>query len=205
MECLGGGDAVVARAREYAAAGDLRFAATLLDHVVLAEPGHSGARGELASVYRRLGYASADGGRRNAYLTAALELQGELPKTDRAVAPEAVSALAVDQIVDSLAARVNGPRAWEMHLVMDWSLVEESRVWRLTLSNGALTSRSFAEGEQPPGAPAGLSLTLSRTQLMAMLGGAPLEGVDLQGDPAILGRLVSVLDAPDLMPGPLAP
>ncbi|MCZ2523462.1 alkyl/aryl-sulfatase [Streptomyces sp. HB2AG] len=205
VECLGGGDAVVARAREYAAAGDLRFAATLLDHVVLAEPGHSEARGELASVYRRLGYASADGGRRNAYLTAALELQGELPKTDRDVDPEAVSALTVDQIVDSLAARVNGPRAWEMHLVMDWSLVEESRVWRLTLSNGALTSRSFAEGEQPPGAPAGLSLTLSRTQLMAMLGGAPLEGVDLQGDPAILGRLVSVLDAPDLMPGPLAP
>ena len=40
VECLGGTDAVVAKARQYADSGDLRFAAELLNHAVFADPGH---------------------------------------------------------------------------------------------------------------------------------------------------------------------
>ena len=42
VDCLGGVDAMVAKARQYVDAGDLRFAAELLSHAVFAEPGHDG-------------------------------------------------------------------------------------------------------------------------------------------------------------------
>ncbi|NEE53586.1 alkyl/aryl-sulfatase, partial [Streptomyces sp. SID8455] len=44
VECMGGADAVVAKARDYAEAGDPRFAATLLNHVVFADASHAAAR-----------------------------------------------------------------------------------------------------------------------------------------------------------------
>lgn len=57
----GGVDALVAKAREYAAAGDLRFAATLLDHAVFADPAHTEAKSALAEVYTRLGHGAENG------------------------------------------------------------------------------------------------------------------------------------------------
>ena len=44
VECMGGADAVVEKAAAYAAEGDLRFAAELLDRVVFADPGHAAAK-----------------------------------------------------------------------------------------------------------------------------------------------------------------
>ena len=38
VDCIGGADAVVAKARQYVDAGDLRFAAELLNHAVFADP-----------------------------------------------------------------------------------------------------------------------------------------------------------------------
>lgn len=50
VECMGGTDAVISKANKFADGGDLRFAATLLDHVVAAEPDHAVARSTLANV-----------------------------------------------------------------------------------------------------------------------------------------------------------
>src|SRR5262249_60285515 len=52
VDCLGGTDAVVAQARHYADAGDLRFAAELLNHAVFADPASAAAKDLLAAVYQ---------------------------------------------------------------------------------------------------------------------------------------------------------
>ena len=75
VECMGGADAVVTQADGYAAAGDLRFAAELLDRVVFADPGNGEAKELLAAVYDRLAYGAENATWRNFYLTGAQELR----------------------------------------------------------------------------------------------------------------------------------
>ncbi|MEV0963639.1 alkyl sulfatase dimerization domain-containing protein [Streptomyces sp. NPDC049910] len=190
----GGSAAVTARAREYAAQGDLRFAATLLNHAVFAEPDSAEAREALASVYERLGRGAENATWRNIYLTGALELRHRPPPVT--LHSRMGTALTVDQILDTMAVRIDGPRAWDEHLVLDLRVTDEQQTWRLTLSHGALTHRSTPPGQRPAGdAPA--TLTLTRLQLLALANGEQ-EDIATQGDPGVLPRLLGLLDTPDL-------
>ncbi|MDX3074312.1 alkyl/aryl-sulfatase [Streptomyces sp. NPDC088354] len=196
VDCLGGVDATVAKAGEYADAGDLRFAATLLNHAVFADPGHTTARGELAAVYVRLGHGCENGPWRNFYLMGAKELRDGISPTPTATpGPDLTAALTVDQLIDSLAIRVNGPRAWDTHLTIDWRLTDEHRTWHLTLSNGALTHYSTQDGR--PNRHADLTLTLTRPELQRLLAGGRFDGIEHEGDLKVVTTLVGLLDGPD--------
>ncbi|MFG2820504.1 alkyl/aryl-sulfatase [Kitasatospora sp. NPDC048365] len=193
----GGIAAITAKGREYAAAGDLRFAATLLNHAVFAQPDHHPAREALAEVYDRLGRGAENGTWRNFYLTAAMELRGTLAKVDINLGnPEVAVALTIEQLIDSLAIRIDGPRAWDTRLTVDWRITDLKQAWRLTLSNGALTYRTLPPAADPEH-PADLTLTLTKPQLLGVLAGKGLDGITLDGDPTVLARLVALLDTPD--------
>ncbi|WP_067855792.1 alkyl/aryl-sulfatase [Nocardia shimofusensis] len=193
----GGVDAIVAKGREYADRDDLRFAATLLNHAVFAEPGHDGARAALAEVYRRLGHGAENGVWRNFYLVGARELRHDVtPAMLDNADPEMLSALTVDMIIDALAVRIDGPRAAESPFVMDWKLTDENRVIRLTSSNGALTHRT-ATPEAPLRGSADLTLTLDKPKLLGILAGAGIDGVDIDGDPTLLATFTACLDTAD--------
>jgi len=56
--------------------GDDRWAAILLNNLVLAQPGNTGAKEALAGVYDQMGYQAESSLWRNMYLTAAAELRG---------------------------------------------------------------------------------------------------------------------------------
>ncbi|WP_227998932.1 alkyl/aryl-sulfatase [Nocardia australiensis] len=193
----GGLDAIVAKGRSYAHAGDLRFAATLLNHAVFAEPGSSTAKEALAEVYERLGYGAENATWRNFYLTGAHELRGGPPSSMFDMTnPEMATALTVEMIIDSLAVRIDGPKAADQGMVMDWKLTDENRVVRLTLSNGALTHRTATPAAPHLGA-ADLTITLTKPQLLEMLVGHGLTGIDIDGDPHVLSTLIGLLDAPN--------
>ncbi|MBT2235126.1 alkyl/aryl-sulfatase [Nonomuraea sp. NEAU-A123] len=192
VECLGGGKAVVALARGYLKEHDLRFAAQLLNHAVFADEGNKEARDLLAEVYTRLGHAAENGTWRNVYLTGALELSdGVVPAATERAAPGLVDALGVDQILDSIALRVDGPRAWNESLSIDWHLTDLGERYRITLSNGALIQRA-----DPPDGPVDLTLRLTKAQLLGLLAGRGVERVEREGDIGVLRRLVAVLDHP---------
>nr|WP_062336422.1 alkyl sulfatase dimerization domain-containing protein [Herbidospora sakaeratensis] len=189
VECLGGPDATVARATRYIQDGDLRFAATLLNHAVFAAPGHHEARRRLTEVYTRLGQGAENGTWRNFYLTGALELTakralGSGPETASA---DVLTALSLDQLLEAVAIRVNGPKAWNETLSIDWNLTDTGELRRTTLSNGALIIG--------PGGPADLSLRLTKPEFLAVLNGR--EPGDHEGDLGVLTRLLSLLDDPD--------
>ncbi|WP_210746867.1 alkyl/aryl-sulfatase [Nocardia speluncae] len=193
----GGIDAIVAKGRQYAADGDLRFAATLLQHAVFAEPEHDGAKQELANVYRRLGHGAENGPWRNFFLVGAEELRtGPSPMATSTAGPEMLTALTLNMIVDSLAVRIDGPRAAAADFIMDWELTDEHRVHRLTLSNGALTHRT-PTAETPALGPADLTLTLTKAQLLTAVSGGGFEGVTMKGDERLLQTFIGLLDTPD--------
>jgi alkyl sulfatase BDS1-like metallo-beta-lactamase superfamily hydrolase len=79
------------------------------------------------------------------------------------------AALTVEQLFDSVAIRVNGPKAWSEHLTIDWHLTDLGERYRMTLSNGVLVHYP-----NPGPGTADLAFTLTKPQLLAMLaGGAP--------------------------------
>ncbi|MFE9242967.1 alkyl/aryl-sulfatase [Nocardiopsis sp. NPDC006938] len=192
VECMGGVDEVLSRAAEFRDRGDLRFAATLLNHAVFAEPGDERAREALAGVYERLGFGSENGTWRNFYLQGAAELRQGRPDLPSNLGTGMAAALSVDQLFESLAIRVNGPRAWDERFAVDWVFTDLDTTYRTTLSNGALTTR-----EKPRRGEPGLTVTLNKFRLLRLLAGKGTEGMAFAGDAELLDRLLGVLDRPD--------
>jgi alkyl sulfatase BDS1-like metallo-beta-lactamase superfamily hydrolase len=195
VDVIGGPQAVLDKAMSYADAGDLRFAAELLKHAVFADPDDANAREALAGVYERLGYGSENATWRSFYLTGALELRnGPKPSPLGDVGADMGAALTIEQLLDSLAIRVNGPRAAAESLVIDCRFADTGTEVRLTLSNGALIPTVNPRTR----AKADLTLSLTKAQLLGLLAaGGGLNGIEHTGDPAVLSRLLALLDTPD--------
>ncbi|WP_328631117.1 alkyl/aryl-sulfatase [Streptomyces sp. NBC_00356] len=194
VELAGGADEALAKARGYVDAGDLRFAATLLNHIVFAEPSREDAKELLAQVYEKLGHGAENGTWRNFFLTSAMELRhGVNPIAIDTTNPEMAMALTTDMLLDSIAIRIDGPRAWDENLTVDLVLTDENTRRRLTLHNGALTHRTTAAAKPS----ADLTLTLTKPQLLGILAGKGLDGVSVDGDPKALATLFSYVTEPD--------
>ncbi|MDA3629186.1 MBL fold metallo-hydrolase [Saccharopolyspora sp. WRP15-2] len=191
VDCLGGVDRVVEKAAEYASAGDLRFAAQLLKHAVFAEPDHAAAKDLLADTYQQLGFGAENGPWRNFYLTGAQELRNGVTPNPISISGGILAALTVEQLLDSVAIRIDGPRAAGTRLVLDWHVTDVDEHVRTTLSNGALV-------QEPVGTePADLVLTLTKPQLLALVTGQRPADVDQQGDREALTALLDFADDPD--------
>jgi len=134
VDVIGGPQAVLDKARAYADDGDLRFAAELLKHAVFADPEDTAARDALADVYQRLGFGAENATWRGFYLTGALEL-GHGVKTPPLgdLGAGMAGALTVGQLFDTLAIRIDGPRAAAESLVIDWRFTDSGRTVRLSL------------------------------------------------------------------------
>lgn len=194
VDSMGGADQTLDKARAYADSGDLRFAATLLNHLVFAEPGRTDAKEALAGVYDGLGHGAENGPWRNFYLTSAMELRhGENAALLDTANPEMATALTTEMLIDSIAVRIDGPRAWDEDLTIDLVLTDEGSHHRLTLHNGALTHRTVTD----PRTPAGLTLTLTKPQLLAVLAGRAPDTISTAGSPALLSRLFSYVTKAD--------
>ncbi|CAL9371273.1 Putative alkyl_aryl-sulfatase YjcS [Nocardiopsis dassonvillei] len=188
---MGGVDVLLDRARSFADGGDLRFAAELASHAVFAEPDNADAKELLADVLTRLGHGAECATWRNFFLVGAKELRGGVPPTAIALAESMASALSVTQMLDSVAIRVDGPRAWKEELTLDLHMTDSGERYRAMLSNGVLIHHP-----DPKGGGADLTLALSKQQLLGLLGGGDLDGVEYEGDPDVLRRLMAVLDEP---------
>jgi len=194
VECMGGVGNVVDKARSYVAEGDLRFAVQLLDHAVFAEPDHAEAKELLATTYEQLGFGAENGTWRNFFLTGALELRNGPTKVGGggAGAGGFAGALEVEQIFDFVALRINGPRAWDEQLTIDWVFTDLDQRFRTTLSNGVLSHTS-----RPRSASTDLTLTLTKPQLFGVLLTGALDGVASDGDTTAIDRLRGLIDPPD--------
>jgi alkyl sulfatase BDS1-like metallo-beta-lactamase superfamily hydrolase len=194
VELLGGVTATVAKGRSYAESGDLRFAAELLRHAVFADPEDPSARETLAEVYEQLGFGAENAIWRNFFLTGALELREGVAAPARSSLGSAVAAaLTVEQLFTMIAVRIDGPRAAAEHLVIDWHFADEDRRIRTELSNGALI---LTESPRRP-LKADLFLVLTRQQLLGLIAGRGVEGLEHTGDLGVLPRLFALLEAPD--------
>ncbi|OQV03094.1 hypothetical protein CLAIMM_08186 [Cladophialophora immunda] len=203
VACMGGAQEVLKKAHAFMDRGDLRFAATLLGHAVAAggEADTDAAtqgqcREMLAVVFEKLGFGAENATWRNFYLSQSMDLKTGKPsraKNASRLAPFAPDH-SVEQWLGSLSIRIDGEAAGkEERMRLDLKMTDSNELWTLILSNGALTYRRRAEGQDTDVCGSGVRLALTKGQLWQILSGSAsvdaLAGVE--GNLELLIKLLS--------------
>ncbi|MFI8364880.1 alkyl/aryl-sulfatase [Streptomyces sp. NPDC085612] len=210
VDFMGGAEELLRRARRSFAEGDYRWVAQVVNHLVFADPDHTEARHLQADALEQLGYGSENGTWRNFYLTGAHELRhGPLGTPAATTSPDLLAALTLEQLLDTLAIRIDGPRSWHADITVRWHLTDGPTL-TTRLRNGVLTHTTTdtpgtgTGAEAGAGAEADLTVTLTETDLRALLLGTltpaaltAQDTVETRGDTARLTELWEYLDDPD--------
>lgn len=198
VEYMGGADALLARARQDFNAGEFRFVAQALSHLVFAEPESEIGRALLADTFEQLGYLSESATWRNAYLFGAQELRQGMPSAPpRAPMPrETLAALRTEQIWDVLGIRLNGPKAEGKRIVLNFGFTDTQENFVLMLENCALTYTACKRSEDTDA-----DFRLARTILDAVIAKQTTFADEIQngsilatGNAAKLGELMALMD-----------
>jgi len=109
VAAMGGADKALAVGEKAFAAGDYRWAATVFNHLVFADPADEAARKWLASTYEQLGFQAEAGTWRNIYLVGAKELREGNNVTDSISTANAkvLSGIPAVDLFDAMATRFN--------------------------------------------------------------------------------------------------
>jgi len=199
VEAMGGQETVRARAAEAAKAGELRWAATLLNHAVFNDPSDRAAREQLAAIYTKLGFEAEAGTWRNIYLTGAQELTDGVANL-LPVAPNAdvLSAMTTPMLLDIAAVRVNPAKAEGLNFKVNIRLTDRDEKHLVTVENGVLIHEEDIED-----ADAGASVRMTRAELiMTLLAGFPVAdflangGIKAEGDATLYETLAGMIEAP---------
>jgi alkyl sulfatase BDS1-like metallo-beta-lactamase superfamily hydrolase len=193
VELAGGPEPLMAKARAAYEAGDYRWVAEVVSHLVFAEPTNMAARELEADALEQLGYQAESGPWRAFYLTGAMELRNPRPPsaTPRQGAAGQLRSLPADQLLDALSVRLNGETAGGLEIALTVAFTDTGERFALRVENAVL--RHWA-GEDGPLA------RLSRAALVALLTGetsleaAKAEGAVAGPGTAALGELLPLLD-----------
>ncbi|MCF6390330.1 MBL fold metallo-hydrolase [Mycobacterium sp. MBM] len=196
VEAIGGIDRVVELAAVAFDDGDYRWAATLLDHAIFTDENHQRARELYADTLEQLAYGAENAVWRNFFLSGATELRdGKFGTPTQTASPSLMSQLSPEQIFDTLAININGPRAWDLDLTIDVRFVDTATDYRLTLRNGVLVHRKIANAASEATATVTFA---SKLRLLAFAAGdRDSPGVEFTGDTEALPTLLGALDRPD--------
>ncbi|MFZ9083870.1 MAG: alkyl/aryl-sulfatase [Ilumatobacteraceae bacterium] len=146
VELAGGSEAMLAAARRAFDAGDYRWVAELLNHLVFADPTNEAARSLQADTLEQLGYQSESTTFRNAYLMGAQELRHGPPQAGNSTVRGRgiLAAMTIEQIFDTLAVRLKAEAVVGVKLSVNWTFPDLSGTpdekWLLAVSNRTMYS-----------------------------------------------------------------
>lgn len=166
---MGGADHVLKQAQASFDAGDYRWVAEVLSHLVAAEPDHSAAKSLLAQTFDQLGYRAESTAWRNAYLSGAYELRHGTPAqgVNLANATELLNQTAPEQFMQMFQVALNGPKAADLNLVINFDFRDVGKggeQYVVTVNNSVLNYRRAA-----PAKNANATLSLTRPMLVKLV------------------------------------
>ena len=201
VELAGGAEQMLDHARRKFDAGDYRWAAEVLNHLVFADPSNVAARELQADTLEQLGYQCESATFRNAYLMGAQELRQPSFPPRVATASGYLSAMGPDLLFDALAVRLLADDVGGLDATFNVTFTDLDRdgdvpKWVLQLSNRAL---SHVAGRHTDVADA--TITTTRRALSAVASGESTFAevvangdATVDGDPAAPGRLFDHID-----------
>ncbi|HET9063099.1 MAG TPA: alkyl sulfatase dimerization domain-containing protein, partial [Candidatus Binatia bacterium] len=158
VAAMGGAQNVLEQGRAAYDAGEYRWAATLLNHLVFATPEHAEAKALLAATYDQLGYRAESGPWRDVYLTGAYELrhgaQGSALKIESAA--NMLRHTPLDRFFASMAARLNGPEADGKDTRINFIFTDAGESYVAWIENSVL---QYRRADPDPNADATIKLT----------------------------------------------
>ncbi|HEV2998773.1 MAG TPA: alkyl sulfatase dimerization domain-containing protein [Solirubrobacteraceae bacterium] len=198
VRAIGGPEAVLAEGRRAFAEGDYRWVAELLSHLVFAEPDNEEARELEARALEQLAWATENAPWRNFFLMGAHELREGVLHGGTTPSARLVGHLSNEQLFDAMAIRLDGPRAAEQRIRVNWVFTDQQQSYTLAISNGVLI---HSPGEDPH---ADATLRIERSALNELLSGrTPMPELfqagrmAVEGDGVKLGELLGLLEEPD--------
>jgi alkyl sulfatase BDS1-like metallo-beta-lactamase superfamily hydrolase len=165
VEAMGGAAEVRRKAQEAFRRGEYRWVATLLNHLVFAEPDDDEARELLARAYDQLGYQAESGPWRDVYLSGAYELRhgAQAGALDLGAAMGLLRQVPMDRFFTSLATRLNGPRAAGKRIRLNFVFTDLGESYVLEVENAVLH-----HARRDPDPEADVTIRLTRELLLRL-------------------------------------
>jgi len=196
VELAGGPDKLLSHARAAYDKGDYRWVAEIGNHLVFADPTNADARHLQADALEQLGYQAESGPWRGFYLTAAMELRNpRAPAMGQGIGGAGqIRELPVEQLLDSLSVRLNGPKAGAKYFAFNFEFTDTKEKYLVTLENAVL--HHFKDKQA---AKADASVSLSRLAFVELvLGEAKIDDLVAGGKAKVTGRTQSVSELVEL-------
>ena len=197
VDLAGGPDALLHKARAAFEAGEYRWVAEIVNHLVFADPSNADARHLQADALEQMGYQAESGPWRGFYLTAAMELRYPRPPATepRQGAAGQIRALPADKLLDSLSVRLNGTKAGDQVIALNLAFADTGEAFAVSVENAVL---HHAAGKAAQDAP---TITLSCATLVALvLAEVTLDKaladakVTVDGDAQVFAGFLALLD-----------
>ena len=195
VEFMGGADAVLTKARESFEAGDYRWVAQVVNHVVFADPGNTEARHLQADALEQLGYQAESATWRNAYLMGAKELREGSPQWGRVPTRDMSNAMNAEQLFDIIGVRFNPARFPRAGATVNVTITDLGEQHVLGVSRSAVHHMPDQHSTD-----AEATLSTSRSDLWAVIDDPQLltaqgsNAVVIDGDPQVVVDLFGALD-----------
>ncbi|MGH6958240.1 MAG: alkyl/aryl-sulfatase [Caulobacteraceae bacterium] len=208
VDLAGGPAPLLAKAKTAFEAGDYRWVAEVVNHLVFADPANEEARALQADALEQLGYQAESGPWRAFYLTGAQELRNRRPPspTPRQAALAQLPRLPGGFLLESLSVRLNGPKAGAAALKLGIRFTDTGEAFLIEVENAVMRHRQDREAAGAPVA------SLSRATLVELVTGARMVedaladgSLALQGDAGPLEQFLSWLDRFDFWFGIVEP
>lgn len=202
VEAMGGAAALKQKARAAIEAGDYRWAATLLDHLVFADEDDAEAKSLLAGAYDQLAYRAESGVWRSVYLTGASELRHGVgaPALDARAASAILERIPLELFFAAMATRLDGEKAAEREpLTLNFVFTDTGESWVLNVENAVLH-----HWERPADPTAAATIRLTRAFFLKLMTGQVglsdlllSEALELEGSRTALVSFFGLLDGVD--------
>ena len=201
VAAMGGADATLRTGIAAYEAGDFRWAAEVLNHLVFAGEGGQRAKNWLAATYEQMGYQAESGAWRSYYLTGAQELRvGLVAKgmTNPASA-DVLRAVPTRTLLDALAVRFNGSKVSKKSRTIQFRFTDTGEDFTLNVNRSTAGASAGLTGD--PDA----TITLTRTAFDRLIGQQAEFGelmkageIELDGNPLAARDYLTALETPEL-------
>ena len=194
--------ALLEKARLAHDAGDYRWTAELLNHLVFAEPGNTAATELLAETYDQLGYQAESGPWRDVYLSAAYELRHGAPVESLMDLTSMLGILQqtpVEKFFQTMSVRLDADKAEGVERRVAVVLTDLDESYLLTVKNSVMHYQRDANLKT-----ADATLYITQDLLVRMLVGdvglretLTSDALEIEGGVVQLLRFFALFDSPD--------
>lgn len=180
VEAMGGPDKTLTVMKQAYDKGQYRWAATVGNHLVFADPNNTNAKLLQADVLEQMGYQAESGPWRNFYLSGAEELRNGLTKggTPNTSSPDMIANMSTRLILDYMGVQLNAKKAAGKQITVNYSFPDTDEKFALELGNSVLNTYEDWQMKN-----ADVAVTLNRATLTdIMLGTKTMQEAIKDGD-----------------------